>query len=230
MARLNHGQRLDMLEQEEARLPARMAGEITTALTAFKTDLNSQLAAGQEKIRSDLRSSLTNGLPLHGITHFHLSLSWETEKVVTKGGNRIGNYENSTYLCLTVQTRMVGFSELSVFFHFYRLGEEYKLEAAIVALDGDALLWYQWERRCQSVLSWDALKKLVLRHFRTTAISTLHEQWLAHEQIGTVTDYQRRFIELLAPIEGFPEEIAKGQYIKGLTEEIQIEVRILDPN
>ena len=118
MARLNHGQRLDMLEQEVARLPARMAGEITTALTAFKTDLNSQLAAGQEKIRSDLRSSLTNGLPLHGITHFHLSLSWETEKVVTKGGNRIGNYENSTYLCLTVQTRMAGFSELSGSFIF----------------------------------------------------------------------------------------------------------------
>lgn len=30
------------------------------------------------------------------------------------------------------------------FFHFYRLGEEDQLEAAIVALDGDALLWYQW--------------------------------------------------------------------------------------
>ena len=91
------------------------------------------------------------------------------------------------------------------------------------------MLWYQWERRHHSVLSWDALKKLLLRRFRTTATGTLHEQWLAHEQIGTMTEYQHRFIEILAPIEGVPEEIAKGQYIKGLKEEIWIEVRILDP-
>ena len=115
------------------------------------------------------------------------------------------------------------------FFHLYRLGEEDQLEAAIVALEGDALLWYQWERWRHAVLSWDALKTLILRRFRSTATGTLHEQWLAHEQIGTVAEYQRRFIELLAPIDGVPEEIAKGQYIKGLKEEIRIEVRILDP-
>ena len=62
MARLNHGQQLDLLEQEMAGLPARVAQEITTALATFKADLNNQLAAGQEKIRSDLRSSL-NGSP-----------------------------------------------------------------------------------------------------------------------------------------------------------------------
>ncbi|WOH00778.1 hypothetical protein DCAR_0520153 [Daucus carota subsp. sativus] len=31
------------------------------------------------------------------------------------------------------------------YFHFYRLCDEEQLEAAIVSLDGDALLWYQWE-------------------------------------------------------------------------------------
>ena len=63
MARLNHGQRLDLLEQEVAGLLARVAQEITTALASFKSDLNNQLAAGQEKILSDLRSSLINGSP-----------------------------------------------------------------------------------------------------------------------------------------------------------------------
>ena len=115
------------------------------------------------------------------------------------------------------------------FFHFYRLSAEDQLEAAVVALDGDALLWYQWEHRRHPLLTWESLKKLILRRFRTTATGTLHEQWLAHQQTGTVADYRRRFIELLAPLDGVPEEIAKGQYINGLDEKIRVEVRIMDP-
>ena len=123
MARLNHGQRLDLLEQEVAGLSARVAQEITTALAAFKTDLNHLLAAGQEKIRSDLYSSLINGSPSTGITHFHLNLSWEMEKEATQEAIRIGSYENLTYLCLTVQIRTAGFSELSGFSIFTGWGK-----------------------------------------------------------------------------------------------------------
>ena len=228
MARLNHGQRLDLLEQEVAELPTRVAQEITTALVAFKADLNNQLAAGQEKIRSDLRSSL-NRSPSTWDNPF------SSQSQVGSGergdpGSQSNWKMRKLDLPLFDGTNPDGWIlRAERFFHFYRLGEEDQLEAAIVALEGDALLWYQWERQRHAVPSWDALKKLILRRFRSTATGTLHEQWLAHEQTGTVAEYQRRFIELLAPIDGIPEEIAKGQYIKGLKEEIRIEVRILDP-
>lgn len=70
---------------------------------------------------------------------------------------------------------------------------------------------------------------MVRRQFRSTATGTLHEQWLSHKQTGTVVDYRRKFIELLAPLERVPEEIAKGQFLNGLKEEIKVEVRLLGP-
>ncbi|KAL8103703.1 hypothetical protein AgCh_028050 [Apium graveolens] len=55
------------------------------------------------------------------------------------------------------------------------------------------------------------------------------EQWLAHRQAGTVTDYRLKFIELLAPLENVSEELSLGQFLNGLREDIRAEVRLLGP-
>lgn len=115
------------------------------------------------------------------------------------------------------------------YFSFYRLSEEEQLEAAVVSLDGDALLWYQWEHGRRPIRRWEELKGMLLHQFRPTAACSLHEQWLNHSQTGDVVEYRRKFIELMAPLLGVPEEIAKGQYITGLREEIRAEVRLLGP-
>ena len=54
------------------------------------------------------------------------------------------------------------------FFQFYKLSEEDKVEAAVVALDGDTLFWFQWENRRHPIQRWEELKGLLLRQFRTT--------------------------------------------------------------
>lgn len=228
MARLNHGQRLDLLEQEIAGLPSQVAREITTALAALKTDINTQIVAGQEKIRSELHPSLENGSPLQWENPFSSQPRLDGGDGGFHGGQSNWKLRKLDLPLFDITNPDGWILRAERFFHFYRLGEEDQLKAAIVALDGDALLWFQWEHRRHPLTSWEALKKLLLRRFRTTATGTLHEQWLAHRQTDTVADYQRRFIELLAPIEGVPEEIAKGQYLNGLKEDIRIEVRILD--
>lgn len=231
MARLTHAQRrLDLLEQEITGVPDRVAQEITSALAAFKADLTAQLAAGQEKNRSEPRLSAANGSPFQWDNPF---AGAQPHMAFGEGGDQ-GGHSNWRLRKLDLplfdgKNPDGWILRAERFFHFYRLTAEDQLEAAVVALDGDALLWYQWEHRRHPLLTWDALKKLILRRFRTTATGTLHEQWLAHQQTGTVADYRRRFIELLAPIEGVHEEIATGQYINGLKEDIRVEVRILDP-
>lgn len=65
---------------------------------------------------------------------------------------------------------------------FYRLSEEDKMEAAVVALEGDALLWFQWENRWRPIQNWEEMKTMVRRKFRSTATGSLHEQWLGHKQ------------------------------------------------
>lgn len=80
------------------------------------------------------------------------------------------------------------------YFAFYRLSEEEKIEAAVVGLDGDALLWFQWENQRRPITRWVELKDLILRHFRPLGGGNLYEQWLAVSQVGTVEDYRRKFV------------------------------------
>ena len=116
------------------------------------------------------------------------------------------------------------------YYSLHRLTNEEKLEAAIMAFEGDALLWYQWENRKRSIILWEEMKMLLLKQFRTNQTGSLHEQWLALVQDGNVREYRRRFIELSAPLEGVSDEVALGIFINGLKPEIKMELRILEPN
>lgn len=115
------------------------------------------------------------------------------------------------------------------FFNFYHLSEEEKMEAAVVAFDGEVLSWFQWENRRRPILRWEDLRGLLLRQFRSTSTGSLHEQWLALEQTGGVAEYRRSFIELIAPLGNVPEPIALAQFINKLKKEIRAEVRLLGP-
>ncbi|CAH1422793.1 unnamed protein product [Lactuca virosa] len=115
------------------------------------------------------------------------------------------------------------------YFNFYKLSEADKLVAAVVALEGDALLWFQWEHKCRPVTRWQEMKSILLRQFRPTNAGMLHQQWLALTQTGSVLDYQRSFIELLAPLNNIPDDISLGQFINGLQDEIKSEVQLLIP-
>lgn len=44
-----------------------------------------------------------------------------------------------------------------------------------------------------------------------------------------MADYQRRFIELVSPLDGVPESIMMGQFVNGLKEDIKAEIRVLNP-
>ncbi|CAH1421759.1 unnamed protein product [Lactuca virosa] len=115
------------------------------------------------------------------------------------------------------------------YFKFCRLSEEDKVEAAVVALEGDALLWFQWEHQRILIVRWEKMKSLLLRQFRPTNVGTLQEQWLVLSQVGSVLEYQRSFIELLALLTNIPDDISMGQFINGLKDEIRSEVRLLGP-
>ncbi|KAL8118331.1 hypothetical protein AgCh_016023 [Apium graveolens] len=115
------------------------------------------------------------------------------------------------------------------YFKFYRLSEDEQVEAAVVSLDGDALLWYQWEHNRRPIRRWEEQKGMFLHQFRPTSAGSLYEQWLNHHQTSDVVEYRQRFIELMVPLVGVPEEIAKGQFITGLKEDIKAEVRLLGP-
>lgn len=87
------------------------------------------------------------------------------------------------------------------YFKFHRMSEEDKVEAAVVALEGDALLWFQWENGRREVQGWEELKGLLLRQFRPLTGGTLHEQWLSHVQEGGVAEYRRKIYRVTCPFD-----------------------------
>ena len=115
------------------------------------------------------------------------------------------------------------------YFLFYNLTEEEMLEAAVVGMDGEALLWYQWKHRRRPIQRWEELKTLMLRRFRPANAGTLHEQWLGVRQTGTVVEYRRTFIELAAPLRNISEDMALGIFLNGLREDIKTELRVQNP-
>lgn len=143
----------------------------------------------------------------------------EVEAAVT------GGIRSWTCWGLRERTRMGGFCEQRSFLPF--MAE--KMEAAVVAMEGDALRWYQWENKRNSIVSWEALKEFILLQFRPTNGGSLYEQWLATNQTTTVQDYRRKFIDMAAPLDSIPEAIRLGKFICGLKEEIQTEMRVLSP-
>lgn len=70
---------------------------------------------------------------------------------------------------------------------------------------------------------------LLRRQFHSQSAGTLQENWLAHRQGGTVTDYRFKFIEILSSLENVSEELTLGQFLNMLRDDIRAEVRLLGP-
>lgn len=108
------------------------------------------------------------------------------------------------------------------FFNFYRLSEEEKMEAAVVAFDGRVLPGFSGRT---GEGPFDAVRGL--RQFRTTSTGSLHERGRALEQTGGVAEYRRAFIEQIASLENVPQPTALGQFISRVKKDIRAEVRLL---
>uniref|UniRef100_A0A803P3U8 Retrotransposon gag domain-containing protein n=1 Tax=Cannabis sativa TaxID=3483 RepID=A0A803P3U8_CANSA len=61
------------------------------------------------------------------------------------------------------------------FFSFHEYDHDEKIEAAIISFLGDALLWYEYEIKMRDILSWEEMKKMVLKHFKTTKMGFLYD-------------------------------------------------------
>lgn len=103
------------------------------------------------------------------------------------------------------------------------------LDAVALALDGEALRWYQWENKRHPIRRWSDLKGFILRQFRSVSGGSLYEQWLSTIQTTTVSEYRRKFIKTASPLDRVPEDNLLGQFINGLKEDVKAEVRLMNP-
>lgn len=211
--------------------------EIRSTLTGLPSGVNHMLekgegsiSPGESSVRGFVRTA-TMGVPVNGLFG-----SPGGERSYHGGSGFGGGYGGGNWRYRKLDMPLFdGYDpdgwvlRVERYFDFYKLTEQERLDAVVVALEGDALKWFQWENRRRPIRRWDELKGFLLRQFRSASGGSLYEQWLSTNQTHTVAEYQRKFIETAAPLKGLTEEILLGQFLTGLKEEIRVEVRILNP-
>lgn len=90
------------------------------------------------------------------------------------------------------------------YFGLQRLSEAEQLEAAIMCLEGAALHWFRWENSRRTIASWEELKGLLEKRFRSVTEGSLFDRLLRLRQGSSVQEYRRDFEALassLGPVE-----------------------------
>ncbi|KAF4382123.1 hypothetical protein G4B88_009413 [Cannabis sativa] len=115
------------------------------------------------------------------------------------------------------------------YFACYDYDEINKIEAAFISFTGHALLWCQYENKKRPIMSWEELKRLVLKHFRDTQSGSLYDQFVSIRQEGSMAEYKKSFIRLLAPLDNVSPDIQLSTFLNGLTPSLRAEVRVHRP-
>ena len=102
------------------------------------------------------------------------------------------------------------------FFDLHKYIEGERPKAAVIAFEGDALLWYKWESKRKAIYSLVELRGLLLRQFRAMTEGSLHEQWMELRQEGTIAHYHWQFIAHAASSEEVSEICLLNKFLSGL--------------
>ncbi|GKB69649.1 ankyrin repeat-containing protein, partial [Tanacetum coccineum] len=115
------------------------------------------------------------------------------------------------------------------YFHIQGIEATDQLTAAELCLEGQALSWYRWSDGRTPFRSWENFKRRLLDRFQQSQESSLYEQFLAITQDGSAREYVALFEKLAGQLVGVPETILEGTFIKGLKQDLQAVVRVLNP-
>jgi len=105
-----------------------------------------------------------------------------------------------------------------------------KLDAVIIALEDQALSWYQWWEDQDPNRTWTAFKGALVQCFQLGVIQNPFGSLLRIKQTTTVMKYREKFERESAPLKLKERIMLKGIFLNGLKEEIQAKLKLYDSN
>ncbi|KAL6495833.1 hypothetical protein OROGR_030396 [Orobanche gracilis] len=117
---------------------------------------------------------------------------------------------------------------LERYFELRSVPEAEKLRATLVAMEGRALSWYHWWARCNPEPTWEGFKMVVIRRFQPSMVQNPFELLLALKQTRTVVEFVEEFEKYVGALKSIDEDFARGIFMNGLKEEIQVEVKLYE--
>ena len=115
------------------------------------------------------------------------------------------------------------------FFELADYTEEEKLRTVRTCFDGEALLWYRWERDRNPFRSWNQMKFRILEQYSANRDTSAGERLLTLRQTGTVRDYCKEFKSLAMNAPELSEDVLELAFMIGLKAKIRTGVKMFDP-
>ena len=101
-----------------------------------------------------------------------------------------------------------------------------KLELVLVALEGEALVWFQWWEDKVPCPTWREFKEDLVKRFQLEVAQNPMEPILSVRQTGSVCQYRKEFELMVSAKRNLSIEVVMGIFLHGLKEEIWAKLKV----
>ncbi|KAH1244888.1 hypothetical protein GmHk_06G015374 [Glycine max] len=155
-------------------------------------------------------------------TNIHtVDASGGDEGATAHDGNRWRNLEMPIF---DGEDAMGWLTKIERYFRLRAVREEDKLEAVMVAMDEEALGWFQWWESWNTNHSWDGFKIVVTQRFQASSLGNPVQSLLALEQEETMQGFICQFEKCVGMVKGLEESFLVEVFLKRFMEEIRTKV------
>ncbi|GAU46214.1 hypothetical protein TSUD_401760 [Trifolium subterraneum] len=117
-------------------------------------------------------------------------------------------------------------SRVERYFELRNVTEAEKIQATMVAMEGKALIWYQWWEFCSPNPTWEDFKAALLKRFQPSKLQTPYELLLSLKQTVSVEEYRAQFELYAGPLRAAEPEYLKGIFLNGLKDAVKAELKL----
>lgn len=206
--------RIDNLERtiEEVQRRQQVAGERLVGIENSLHRVTNERLAGMEEVLNRIFEHM--GGKADGDQRNRGGTHTDQEETVNGGGRNDGeevndgNKHRKLELPLFEGEDPLGWIfRVERYFSINGVGEDEKLDAAVVSLEGKVLSWFQWMEARNPIRTWKDFKVEVTERFYCKQMGDEYEQLMALKQEGSVQEYREQFEAMTAPLENAPEEV-----------------------
>ncbi|CAH9075070.1 unnamed protein product, partial [Cuscuta epithymum] len=112
------------------------------------------------------------------------------------------------------------------YFRLNRTEEEEKIDVAVLAMEDQALSWFQWWERQAAHQNWESFTRALTRRFQPDMVNDPLGPLFSLKQKATIQEYRDRFEKVIASQGHLTEEVLKAAFLKGLRRDIKAELKL----
>ena len=100
------------------------------------------------------------------------------------------------------------------------------MEMALVAMEGEALIWYEWREAQVPCPTWREFKKDLVKRFQPGVVRSSMEPLLSVKQTTSVRQYRKEFEAVANASKDLNWEVVMGIFLHGLRLKLQVELKV----